>query len=61
MRPPQYYDYLLELEDKEQLDLLKHKRKQEMKSTQHLRTPEALAQAKLHHQARMSIYKRGKL
>ena len=59
--PPKYFDYLLELEDKEQLDLLKQKRKQEMKSTEHLRTSEALAQAKLHHQARMSLYKRGKL
>jgi len=61
LRPPKYFDYLLELEDKEQLELLKEKRTKEMQKTQHLRTPEALAQAKLHHQARMSLYKRGKL
>ena len=61
MRPPKYYDNLFKEQEPEQMDIIKKKRTKEMKLTQHLRTPEALAQAKRNHQARMSLHKRGKL
>ena len=61
MRPPKYYDNLFKEQHPGQFDIIKQKRTKEMKLTQHLRTPEALAQAKRNHQARMSLHKRGKL
>ena len=61
MRPPKYYDNLFKEQDPEAMDLIKENRTKAMQKTAHLRTPEALAQAKRTHQARMGLYKRGKL
>jgi hypothetical protein len=43
------------------METIKEKRKEAMKDTEHLRTPEALLHAEKTMTARMSIYKRGKL
>ena len=43
------------------MEKIKKNRLKDMEKTKHLRTPQALAQAKRNHQARMSLYKRGKL
>ena len=61
MRPPKYYDNLFKEQNPLQMEQIKEKRTLAMQETAHLRTPEALAQAKRHNQARMSLYKRGKL
>ena len=61
MRPPKYYDKLFKKKYPLIMEKLKKNRLKDMEKTKHLRTPEALAQAKRNHQARMSLYKRGKL
>jgi hypothetical protein len=61
MRPPKYYDNLFKEQDPSTMEKIKKNRTKAMQKTAHLRTPEALAQAKRTHQARMSLYKRGKL
>jgi hypothetical protein len=61
MRPPKYYDRLYEIDNQEIMDEIKKNRQEHFKENAHLYTPEALAQAKLNHNARMSIFKRGKL
>ncbi len=65
MRPPKYYDKLFiesSPENKKTFEeIIKLKRLDLMQHTAHLRTPEALAQAKLNLEARERIYKRGKL
>jgi hypothetical protein len=65
MRPPKYYDRLFiesSPENKKTFeDTILRKRLDALKKTQHLRTPEALAQAELNSIARERIYKRGKL
>ncbi len=65
MRPPKYYDKLFiesSPENKKTFEeIIKPKRLDLMQHTAHLRTPEALAQAKLNLEARERIYKRGKL
>ena len=61
MRPPKYYDNLFQEQDPSAMEKIKKNRTQAMQKTAHLRTPQALAQAKRNHQARMSLYKRGKL
>jgi hypothetical protein len=61
MRPPKYYDRLYEIEYPMDMEVIKEKRRKEMKETQHLRSPEALRQAEKTHKARMSIYRRNKL
>ena len=61
MRPPKYYDRLYEIEYPSDMQTVKEKRKEAMKDTEHLRTPEALLHAEKTMTARMSIYKRGKL
>jgi hypothetical protein len=61
MRPPKYYDNLFKEQDPSTMAKIKKNRTKAMQKTAHLRTPEALAQAKRNHQARMSLHKRGKL
>jgi len=61
MRPPKYYDNLFQEQNPLQMEQIKENRTKAMQKTAHLRTPQALAQAKRNHQARMSLYKRGKL
>lgn len=65
MRPPKYYDKLFiesAPENKKYFEeIIKPKRLDAMELTAHLRTPEALAQARLNLEARERIYKRGKL
>ena len=61
MRPPKYYDNLFQEQNPFQMEQIKLNRTKAMQKTAHLRTPQALAQAKRNHQARMSLYKRGKL
>ena len=61
MRPPKYYDRLYEIECPGDMERIKENRKEAMKETEHLRTPEALRQAEKTHKARMAIYKRNKL
>jgi hypothetical protein len=61
MRPPKYYDRLYEIEYPMDMEVIKEKRRRQMKEKQHLRTPEALRQAEKTHKARMSIYRRNKL
>ena len=61
MRPPKYYDNLFKEQNPLQMEQIKENRTKAMQQTAHLRTPKALAQAKRNHQARMSLYKRGKL
>jgi hypothetical protein len=61
MRPPKYYDNLFQEQDPSAMEKIKKNRTQAMQKTAHLRTPQALAQAKRNHQARMSLHKRGKL
>jgi len=61
MRPPKYYDNLFQEQNPLQMEQIKENRTKAMQQTAHLRTPQALAQAKRNHQARMSLYKRGKL
>ena len=61
MRPPKRYDNWFKEENPLEMEQIKENRTKEMKKTQHLRTPQALAQAKRNHQARMGLYKRGKL
>jgi hypothetical protein len=61
MRPPKYYDRLYEIECPGDMERIKENRKEAMKETEHLRTPEALLQAEKTHKARMAIYKRNKL
>ena len=61
MRPPKYYDNLFKEQNPLQMEQIKENRTKAMQKTAHLRTPQALAQAKRNHQARMSLYKRGKL
>ena len=61
MRPPKYYDNLFQEQNPLQMEQIKENRTKAMQQTAHLRTPQALAQAKRTHQARMSLYKRGKL
>jgi hypothetical protein len=61
MRPPKYYDNLFQEQNPLQMEQIKENRTKAMQKTAHLRTPQALAQAKRNHQARMSLHKRGKL
>ena len=61
MRPPKYYDNLFQEQNPLQMEQIKENRTKAMQKTAYLRTPQALAQAKRNHQARMSLYKRGKL
>ena len=61
MRPAKYYDRLFKEQEPELMEKIKKNRTKAMQKTAHLRTPEALAQAKRNHQARMSLHKRGKL
>ena len=61
MRPPKYYDKLFQEQNPLQMEQIKENRTKAMQKTAHLRTPQALAQAKRNHQARMCLYKRGKL
>jgi hypothetical protein len=61
MRPPKYYDNLFQEQDPSAMEKIKKNRTEAMQKTAYLRTPQALAQAKRNHQARMSLYKRGKL
>jgi hypothetical protein len=61
MRPPKYYDRLYEIEYPSDMEKIKENRKEAMKETEHLRTPEALRYAEKTHKARMSLYKRKKL
>jgi hypothetical protein len=61
MRPPKYYDNLFQEQDPTAMQRIKENCTKDMEKTKHLRTPQALAQAKRNHQARMSLYKRGKL
>jgi hypothetical protein len=60
-KPCNYYLNLFKEQEPDQHKIVKENRLKDMKHTAHLRTPQALAQAKRNHQARMSLYKRGKL
>ena len=60
-KPCNYYLNLFKEQEPEQHKIVKENRLKDMKHTAHLRTPQALAQAKRNHQARMSLHKRGKL
>ena len=61
MRPPKYYDNLFQEQNPQLMLQIKENRTKAMQKTAYLRTPQALAQAKRNHQARMSLHKRGKL
>ena len=61
MRPTDYYDKKFKQKYPLIMEKIKKNRLKDMQKTAHLRTPQALAQAKRNHQARMSLYKRGKL
>ena len=61
MRPTSYYDKKFKEKYPLIMEKIKKNRLKDMEKTKHLRTPQALAQAKRNHQARMSLYKRGKL
>jgi hypothetical protein len=61
MRPPKYYDTKFKEKYPLIMEKIKKNRLKDMEKSKHLRTPQALAQAKRNHQARMSLHKRGKL
>ena len=61
MRPTDYYDKQFKKKYPLIMEKIKKNRLKDMQKTAYLRTPQALAQAKRNHQARMSLYKRGKL